>query len=72
MKFRPITLTKEDETIIEIDPLRVLDIKGNSEKITLKLHGGDPITLYKKDYYYSHWDYFINQLIRIFEFERPI
>ena len=75
MNFRPITLRKDNGEIIKFNPLNIENIIFSKDKIIIYQFEGKDLTFAKKyilkkdEYYYSNWDYFILQLIRIFEIE---
>jgi len=73
MKMNQITLRKEDNSILSFSPLSIDKIKIYTDKIILWMYKGKSLNspkktiLYKKDYYYAHWDYFIKELRTFFD-----
>lgn len=73
MIFRPITLRKTDDTVIEFLPECIQRISFKEENVILD-YWEEPVAiqttrfiLKKEDYYYYHWRSFINQLTRMFD-----
>ncbi len=73
MTFRNITLRTLKGDFIEFQPQQIQTVKLKGERIILdywkEIFDGSTtkIILRKKDYHYSHWRHFIEQLTRIFE-----
>jgi len=73
MIFRNITLRTLKGDFIEFEPQQIQTLKFGSRKVTLDYwkeisdSSTTRIILRKKDYHYSHWRYFIDQLTRTFD-----
>jgi len=68
MKFNPIEIKREDGEVLKFYPKLIEDIKIGLEQITIwqfkeqSLLQPDKHILYKKDFYWTEWSGFINQL----------
>lgn len=73
MKLNHITLRKADDTFLTFYPLDIENIKIYSNRIILFIWDRENLTpikkiiLYKNNYDYPHWYYFIIQLKTFFE-----
>jgi len=75
MIFRDITLRKPDNGFITFEPENIQDITFKKDSVIIQ-YWRKPcptvtvdVLLKKGDYNFTHWRYFINQLVRTFEIE---
>ena len=61
LKFRPITLRLDNDELLSWYPLAIDSIEINKNYIRIN----DEV-IEKSDCYYCHWDYFSNELKRMF------
>jgi len=67
MKLKPIELIiDEDLNKIEIDPLKVIDIKITNNYINIYFNN-KKITIVRDNIYYSHWRSNIEKLLSYYE-----